>query len=473
MSTDMITITFPRVKVEIPLKGLTFDTLENLIFDIILKIAQMVMSKALADIDDCLRKNRRRGQLENTGQRKKTLLTRFGDVTFSRTRYRDKNGKARYLLDEALSTLKNQRISLTRAMMECLLATLSSYREVVGQTKLLLGHSRSHESIRKSILTEGRLLIEQEQQRLEQLENLDLPPKEASAIAYTEADETYIKLQKPEKDKKLAVKIGIGYTGKEKRYHSGPSQRLAEKFVYLGTGRDFMYQFSLKAEEELSLSQSQKHYFGGDGDRWITSGIRDYFPNATYLLCRFHLNKRLRESLPGRKAEQKLIRSLLLANQIDEALANLDTLLVATSDPKQKKLLAKFYHYISHNRQGITNQVKVQDQDIVRTGAIESNVYTVICSRLKQGKSWSKRGGLSILKVKEIILNGQWNHWWKRQRNHPLRITPLNPPLSAACFSQEAYTCPVIQARIPALEGPHQDKPWVGVLRKLTQLEVV
>jgi len=299
MSNDMITITFPEVKIEIPIKGLTFDILENLIFDIIQKIAQMVFTKVLSDIDCYLRKNRRRGQLKNTGKRKKTFLTRFGDVSFCRTRYREKTGKARYLLDEALSTLKNQRISLSRAMAECLLASLSSYREVVGQTKLLLGHTRSHESIRKNVLTEAKLIIEHEQKHLQQIENLDLPEKQAADISYTEADATYIKLQKPEKEKKLEVKIGIGYTGKENRYHSGNSQRLKEKFVYLGIGKNFMHSFSLKAEQELSLSQSVKHYFGADGDRWITSGIRDYFPNATYLLCRFHLNKRLKETIPA------------------------------------------------------------------------------------------------------------------------------------------------------------------------------
>jgi hypothetical protein len=107
------------------------------------KIAQIVFTKVLADIDSCLGKRRRRGQLKNTGKRKKTFLTRFGDVIITRTRYLEKSGKARYLLDETLSTAKNQRISLSRAMMEYLLATLYSYREVVGQTKLLLGHSRA------------------------------------------------------------------------------------------------------------------------------------------------------------------------------------------------------------------------------------------------------------------------------------------------------------------------------------------
>jgi len=469
----MITITIPQVKVEIPLKGLTFDTLENLIFDIIQAIARKVFTKVLFDIDDCLRKNRRRGQLKNTGKRSKTFLTRFGDVTFCRTRYLEKSGKARYLLDEALSTIKNQRISLSRAMMECLLATLSSYREVVEQAQLLLGHSRSHESIRRNVLSEAKLIIEHEQQRLQQIENFDIPVQEAPEVAYTEADATYLKLQKPEKDKKLEVKIGIGYTGKENRYHSGNSQRLKEKFVYTGIGRDFMYNFSLRAEEELNLSQSQRHYFGGDGDRWITSGIRDYFAQATYILCGFHLNRRLRESLPGKKSEQKLIRSFLLSNRIDNALARIDNLLVTSSEPKHKKLLADFYTYIVNNRQGITNQLTLKDKDIVKTGAIESNVSTVICSRLKKGKSWSKKGAFSLLKVKETILNGKWDTWWKKERNHPIKLTPLKPPLSASCFSKEASTSPVIQARIPALDGPHQDKPWVGVLRKLSQLEVV
>jgi hypothetical protein len=474
MDTDTITITIPQVKVEIPIKDLTFDTLENMIFDMIQAIARKVFTKALADIDSCLRKNRRRGQLKNTGKRSKTFLTRFGDVSICRTRYLEKTDKARYLLDEALSTIKNQRISLSRAMTECLLASLSSYREVVNQTRLLLGHTRSHESIHRNVLSEARLIIEHEKQHLQQIENLAIPEKQAVEVAYTKADATYIKLQKPQKDKKLEVKIGIGYTGKENRYSSGPSQRLKEKFVYLGTGKNFMHSFSLKAEEELNLSQSVKHYFGADGDTWITSGIRDYFPEATYLLCRFHLNKRLKETIPGNKTQQKIIRNLLFSNQIDEALAEIDKLLAASPDPKQRDLLTKFYSYISHNRQGITNQVTLKDKNIAKTGAIESNVKLAIASRFKkQGRSWSRNGAFSLLKVKEAILNGKWDSWWKKDRNHPIKITSLKPPLSASSFTKEGSSPAIIQARIPALDGPHQDKPWVGVLRKLAQLELV
>ena len=103
---DTITITFPEVKVKIPIKGLTFDILENMLFEILQNIARKVFEKAITDVDNYLRIKRERGKLKNTG-------------------------KSCYLLDEALSIVKNQRISLSRARIECFLSALSSYREVV------------------------------------------------------------------------------------------------------------------------------------------------------------------------------------------------------------------------------------------------------------------------------------------------------------------------------------------------------
>jgi len=142
---DTITITFPEVKVKIPIKGLTFDILENMLFEILQNIARKVFEKAITDIDNYLRSKRERGKLKNTGKRKKYFLTRFGDILYARTRYKDRQGKIYYLLDEALNISKNQRISLIRARIECFLSALSSCREVVGQARLLLGNFRSHE----------------------------------------------------------------------------------------------------------------------------------------------------------------------------------------------------------------------------------------------------------------------------------------------------------------------------------------
>jgi len=470
---DTITITFPEVKVKIPIKGLTFDILENMIFEISQNIARKVFEKALTDIDSYLRSKRERGKLKNTGKREKYFLTRFGDILYSRTRYKDKENKSHYLLDEALSIVKNQRISLSRARIECFLSALSSYREVVEGIRLLIGGPRCHEAIRQSVIKEGKLIIENQEKKLRQIENLDYPDKEAPDTAYLEADATYITLQKKGKEKggKLEVKAGVGYTGKEARYKTGKSKRLKEKFTFIGTGKDFMEKLSLLAEERLSLSKVKKVIFGGDGDSWITSGIKDYFSSATYILDLYHLYKKFKECLSKRKEEQKVIKDLLLSNQIDQGLSVIDQLIRNSYDLKEKDNLVKLYTYISRNRLGITNQFKLKDEEIERAGAIESNINKVIASRFKKrGMSWSKRGALALLKIKETIINGEWDKWWETERERNIKVDKYKPPLPAAYFKKETESSPLIEVTIPAFIGPDQGKPWVGVLRKLSEV---
>ena len=70
---DTIAITFPEVKIKIPIKGLTFDILENMLFEILQNIARKVFEKALTDVDDTLRNKRERGKLKNTGKRENTF----------------------------------------------------------------------------------------------------------------------------------------------------------------------------------------------------------------------------------------------------------------------------------------------------------------------------------------------------------------------------------------------------------------
>jgi len=354
---DTITITFPQVKVKIPIKGLTFDILEDMLFEILQNVARKVFEKALTDIDDCLRSKRERGKLKNTGKREKYFLTRFGDILYARTRYKDRQGKTHYLLDEALNISKNQRISLCRARIECFLASLSSYREVVGQARLLLGNFHSHESIRRGVIKEAKLIIENQKKKLQKIRNLEYPEGNSLDTAYIEADGTYINLQKKGKERgeKLEVKLGIGYSGKEDRYSSGKSKKLKSKFIFADIGKfgkQFMEELSLLAEEKLSLSKAKKILFGGDGDSWIISGVGDYFPSATYLLCFYHLFKRLREGLGRRKEEQKVIKDLLLSNQTDKVLSKIEQMIRTPYDQKEKDNLVKLYTYISRNRQG-------------------------------------------------------------------------------------------------------------------------
>jgi hypothetical protein len=68
---DTISITFPSVKVNVSLDDLTFDSLEQMVFDITQRIGRKTTEKTLGDIDDALRDSRPEGTLQNAGKREK------------------------------------------------------------------------------------------------------------------------------------------------------------------------------------------------------------------------------------------------------------------------------------------------------------------------------------------------------------------------------------------------------------------
>lgn len=144
-------------------KDLTFDNLEDMIFEISQNITCKVFEKALTDIDSYRPNKGERGKLKNTGK---------GEKYFP-TRYQERCAKTQHLLDEALRIVKNQCISLSRARIECFLI----------RSFLLPGGSRGykapnrwtccHESIRQSVIKESKLIIENQEKKLRQMENLN------------------------------------------------------------------------------------------------------------------------------------------------------------------------------------------------------------------------------------------------------------------------------------------------------------
>ena len=124
-------------------------------------------------------------------------------------------------------------------------------------------------------------------------------------------------------------------------------------------------------------------------------------------------------------------------------------------DQRDKDNLVKLYTYISRNRQGIINQFKLKDKEIGRAGAIELNINKVIASRFKKrGMSWSKTGALALLKIKETILNNEWDEWWETERERNIKVGKYKPPLPASYFKKETETSPLIEVTLPALRGP-------------------
>jgi hypothetical protein len=498
---DTITITFPQVKVNLPIEGLKFSTLEQAVFDITQRMGREVLKEALMDIDKCLQDARPRGNLINTGKRPKYFLTRLGDIRYLRTRYIDKaTKKARYLLEEHLGIKKNQRISLIRAKIEMFIASISTYRGTQKDVELLTGYRRSHEAIRQSVIKEAEGIIAYERQDIDKvmrLKDKEEYPKDTGDIAYLEADSAFIRLQRRRKRttrtyrlrvkrrrrKSIEVKLGIGYTDKVKRYNAGhgASLKLKDKFTYasIESGPTFMENLSLIAENKIHLSKAKAIIFGGDGGAYISAGIKDYFVGATYILSKFHLKRNIKRALFQRSDMQLKINDLIKKDLIDKALFTLKRMITHSKDEKKKKALNDLYVYIDQNRQGINPVRRIEDKtirdQIQGSGAMESNVDKFIAHRFKKrGMSWSQKGALSLLKIKQTIANNEWDSWWSNQRNEKIELnTEPITQLSAQYFMRKGRrNIPsLIEAPIPALSGRDRNKRWVKVIKELQEID--
>jgi hypothetical protein len=494
---DTITITFPAVKINLSINGLSFNTLENMVFDISQNIARKVLGKALSDIDDKLKEARPRGTLINTGKKPKYFLTRLGDIRYLRTRYIDKaTKKARYLLEEHLGLRKNQRISLMRAKIEMFIASITTYRATEKNVELLTGFRRSHEAIRQSVIKEAEGIINHQKCSLDKTRRLEDAEEYLPAsldIAYVETDATFIRLQRRRKirsrriyrrrkRRSLEIKLGIGYTDKVRRYDTGRGSalKLKDKFTYASAldGRSFMENLSIVAEKRLSLSRVKKVIFGGDGGPYITAGIKDYFPKAVYILSRFHLKRAIKTALALRPDMQYVITRLINKDKIDKALSLLWRLIQRPKDTKERVLLQDLYAYIRNNREGINPITHVEDKQvrdrIKGAGAMESNVDKFIAHRFKKrGMSWSVKGAQSLIKIKETIANDEWDLWWSEKRDEKIQINlePLRQLTSKDFWKAQKNVAPLVEADIPALHGRDQSEPWAKVIRELQKID--
>lgn len=484
-----ISIKFSGVKVKIPKEGLTLEALEELIFDIGRQIEQRAMISALEQYDEILREERPRGKLKNIGKKLKYLQTRIGCIQYRRTLYKERStGESRYLLDEKLKMQKNQRMSLKIAQIFGTLASVEAYRGVAGQISKLLGVTFSHEGIRQNVIKEGKRIEEQEEKELEKIRMSDYRlPDEIPEVLYTETDATYIRKQNKGKKKSrkkkrhFEVKIGLNYTGKARRYKTGKkdSKKLLNKSIYAGIkpGRKkFLENLSYISERDYGLSAVRQSYLGGDGDTWIRTGQKEYFPHSTYLLCLYHLFERLRGAFPGKKEKQRNIKVLFEKNKISDALEEIQKAFVETDDEKERKLISEYYVYVENNREGIEASIRIKmAEEEHSAGAVESNIDKTIAHRFKKrGMSWSEDGASALLKIRQVIANGEWDDWWYERRDRKIEIKAVfKEPLSGkqACMPQDMMS--YVEATLPCYRGPDQSKPWVGVLKELSRANLL
>jgi hypothetical protein len=444
---------------------------EKQIYSYMSEQAQRLARLLLEKLDDALMEKREDG-LTVLGFRERWVITLFGQVRIKRRLYRDKQGKGRYLLDEAIGLDKRSPLSSGVKSLSALLACYLPFGKCEALLSLLLPAGVSHTTIHRQVGKIADPAIEREDKEVAAVfEQGKIPEtgKRQVPFLFIEADGVGIALQR-EKERRTELKVGIAYEGWEPIGGQGRYQ-LKDKTPYLGLmdGGRFWEGFSVVLSRKYDLSHIGHIVVGGDGAHWVRDGAG--MMKGDYQLDRFHLRRELLRALVG---------DVEIANQVYQAcisgdVAVAESLLVQQQcqcDGEAALAIARVRAYILDNAPGLIDyRLRLDKNEIYGLrglGAMESNVDKIAANRMKKrGMSWTKRGARRMSRLLMMQLWGEVCHWKTHLRKtEPASLAGVSVGTRAKSVKPSRGT-DWLNMSLPALLGPHSARPWVQVLKTL------
>ncbi len=430
------------------------------------RLARMLLEK----LDDVLMEKREDG-LTVLGFRERWVITLFGQVRIKRRLYRDKQGKGRYLLDEAIGLDKRSPLSSGVKNLSALLACHMPFGKCEALLHMLLPAGVSHTTIHRQVGKIADPALEREDKEVAAVFEQGKVPetgKRQAPFLFIEGDGVNIALQR-EKERRTELKAGIAYEGWEPIGAQGRYQ-LKDKTSYLGLmdGERFWEGFSLALSKKYDLSGIKHIVVGGDGAHWVKDGAR--LMKGDYQLDRFHLRRELLRTLAGDIETANRVYQACVSGNV--ALA--DSLLVQQQcrvDAEAAFRITQVRAYILDNASGLMDYRLRLDKDEVYglrgLGAMESNVDKMAANRMKKrGMSWTKKGATRMSRLILMQLCGEVCNWTTHLRK--TRSVPLvEENNTTSVKSKHCGGGDWLNMSLPALSGPHSDRPWVKALKTL------
>ena len=377
---------------------------------------------------------------ENKGKVPRWLTTRLGYLCFRREKVHGGNAEGSYPLDKAIGLQPRQKATLWVQRRACELATGNTYRPAAELLSAEIGDEVSHGAVWCRVQKSGNALRREEDQRREtvfEYGEVFEGDGEEREIVVTEMDATMLHSQEKDR-KKLTVKLGVMYSGKELESETAKYKRyrLKEKTLYGGIEDpdEFGEKLYLKGEEKLCLSKARHQLVLGDGDAWIKNIAQGPYFTATYQLDWQHLMVKIHQTFSD---QPKLVSELieyLYSGQGERLLATVKLARLLCEDRDKSQRIADLVTYIESNRDGLYGSRSLKDKVeakrvlVCSTGAMEKNIDIVIGRRFKKhGMSWTTKGANNLLKLRMLCYNkNDWEAFWIKQSSYGVSFPPTN-----------------------------------------------
>jgi hypothetical protein len=426
--------------------------------------AQQEATAHLEALDEALFAQRPAGW-RSVGFRRRTLVTRFGEVHFRRRLYRDERGKYHLLLDEYLGLPAYQ--AATPDMQAICTATSSerSFRETTNLLTRCLAGALSTSTCWRLLQRTGKAAARADAAAVEAVFKHGKPIPEAGKRTverlYMEADGVYVRLQRQLKTH-LELRSAIAYEGWERLPTAREAYRLRGKHVYCH-GRErlpFWEGACLAWARQWDLSRVREVVVGGDGAEWIRAGTAE-FPGAVWQLDNFHLARACGRAY-GAQVGQELY-SALRTGEGDEAEKWLAQ--APVREGKQAQRDARWVKKVAQQGWGLDWRVRlgIKEDEGRGLGCMEGNEAHLLAERMKgKGRSWSPAGAHHMAKVQELMTNDELDQWCYR----PTPIGQESKRSQGRSSRRRTDPGEWLQASVPVLHGPAENAPWVEWLRQ-------
>lgn len=370
-----------------------FERAEASSHEDVLKTLADAMSEALEVFDAQLFSDRPEGWRVKDA-RSRSVLTEFGEVTFTRRVYIDEFDDRRTYLDEILSLRPRKRLSPGAFGALALFGSEIPYERAA---KMLFRHCTGDVSAMTTmgVLREtGDLLeVEAEARRRELFDEGLLPSaSRTSEEIRVEADGIWVALQRA-KGRGVEVKALCAYEGKRAGERVG-----CVHHALVGAPKRFWEEGVAQLAGHYSLPSLKRCYTGSDGAKWC-GALADHLhgPKIVHKLDPWHVNRAIKTAFPKPQDAAPLFE-MLHAGRIDELLdvlrLRLDT--GFGDEGKTRGLIG----YIENNRASI-------EADAPSMGTMEGTQAHLYAARMKAwGGAWSREGASDMARIRSALASG-------------------------------------------------------------------
>lgn len=379
------------------------------------KLVRDMIKETLEDIDGIFRQSqeRKKSHYIEKNEEKNTILTSCGEVTYTRTYFRDrKENTCVYLADQAMGITPNMRKSEDVTIKALENACDSSYR--------ISGENATHTD---DIISKQTVMKE--------IHKLDIPwvipeveEKKKQRVLYITADEDHVSLQF-NKEKGDLVKGGNGYKsntlepklavlfeGIEKEGPNSKRNRLIGKYHFGGVyqkGEDLWTEVNEYIEACYDQDYLEKIYILGDGAGWIKAGRHVLGSKCKFVLDAFHLTKYIKKATGHLGDSINDARDAIYDAISFEDKDQIKQILKVAEDfaegESKKEAVRMAKRYILNHWESII--IKNEDEDARMGSSAEGQVSHLYAARMSsRPMGWSKQGADKMARLRVFKANG-------------------------------------------------------------------